>query len=111
MRIKLSRLFGFFLFMAILFLGCRSENDFVENNIIIEKTPQKFYIFETKNNSAFYSKNAEGFDYANAFGYMAQRFDSINKTNITGLINTDNLVIYKKSKKQFFIEVNKVPYI
>lgn len=97
--------------MAILFLGCRSENDFVENNIIIEKTPQKFYIFETKNNSAFYSKNAEGFDYANAFGYMAQRFDSINKTNITGLINTDNLVIYKKSKKQFFIEVNKVPYI
>ena len=83
---------------AILFLGCRSENDFVENNIIIEKTPQKFYIFETKNNSAFYSKNAEGFDYANAFGYMAQRFDSINKTNITGLINTDNLVIGKNGQ-------------
>ncbi|MGS0748667.1 hypothetical protein [Halpernia sp. GG3] len=42
---------------------------------------------------------------------MAQRFDSINKTNITGLVNTENEVEFDKDKKQYFISDNNAPYI
>lgn len=108
---KLLKLFGFCIFTALIFSSCRSESDFIENTTNKEQAVQKFYIFQEKYAENRFSKNSEGFDYGNTFAYMAQRFDSINKTNITGLINTENKVDFDNAKKQYFIVQNNVPYI
>lgn len=111
MQKTLLKIVGYYLFAAFVLAGCRSESDFIDNNTVKEKSAQKFYAFKDKNNGSLFGKNAGDFDYGSTFGYLAQRYDSINKTHVTGLIDSENKVKFDKEKKQYFISENKVPFI
>lgn len=100
----------FILAIMLSFLGCRSYYDITQNEKTTESA-KKFAIFQNKINNSFYSKGADSFDYSNVFAYMSQRYDSINSTNITGLVNTTNIVRHNVDKKQNYIVTNNEAYI
>lgn len=100
---KLSFLLGGFL---LLLLGCRHDLEQMDKVSTSESKAQKFSIFN-------FDKKTQRtpFDYAGAFAFLAQRYDSINHTNITGLVNTSNEVVYDSIKKQRFISSATEAYI
>ncbi|AYO57279.1 hypothetical protein CO230_03540 [Chryseobacterium sp. 6424] len=69
---------------------------------------KKFSVFSRNSN---FAKNGDSLNYAEAFAYLAQRYDAVNITNITGLVNTTNNVHYNKVKKLRFISKNSDAYI
>ncbi|MGL5234466.1 MAG: hypothetical protein ACRC8Z_06910 [Empedobacter falsenii] len=79
----------------------------------IEKTEQEkktFAIFSQSSNIQGKS-NKSAIDYANGFSILMQRYDSIHNTNISGLVNTTNIVEHKKNSLQNVIVESKEFYI
>lgn len=101
-KLSLFLLGGFLL----LLLGCRHDLEQMDKVSTSESKAQKFSIFN-------FDKKTQRipFDYAGAFAFLAQRYDSINHTNITGLVNTSNEVVYDSIKKQRFISSATEAYI
>lgn len=101
-KLSLFLLGGFLL----LLLGCRHDLEQMDKVSTSESKAQKFSIFN-------FDKKTQRtpFDYAGAFAFLAQRYDSINHTNITGLVNTSNDVVYDSIKKQRFISSATEAYI
>lgn len=97
-----------FLGILLLFFSCRSETDLVEPERETKETTGKFSIFSK---SSPYAKNANSLDYAKSFAYLAERYDSINKTNVTGLVNTLNKVTYSSNDKHRYIATASDFYI
>lgn len=99
------------LFISCLFFvySCVSEEDIMQT----EKTEQEkktFAIFSQSSNIQGKS-NKSAIDYANGFSILMQRYDSIHNTNISGLVNTTNIVEHKKNSLQNVIVESKEFYI
>lgn len=93
-----------FLLSILLFITSCSQDDIVENNLIEQKveTTSGFYSFSK--NSTLQSRNGNSnFSVAIKYSYLLQRYDSIHKTNLSGLVNTTNSVEYNHKLKQNFI--------
>lgn len=108
---NLLQIFGIATFLAILCISCRPEDDITENTPLPIESANKFSIFTNKTDNSFFSKSDHSFDYSNAFAFMSHRYDSINGTNITGLVNTTNVVKHNIGKKQNYIVRNNEAYI
>ncbi|MGL5234121.1 MAG: hypothetical protein ACRC8Z_05105, partial [Empedobacter falsenii] len=55
--------------------------------------------------------NKSTIDYASGFSILMQRYDSIHHTNISGLVNTTNIIEHKKNSRQNIILESKDFYI
>lgn len=99
---------AFILSLLMIAVGCRSEYEFVETNTELKIKGQKFSIFQKNETTA---KGNSEIDFPKSFAFLAQRYDSINKTNITGLINSGNKVFYHKNQQQYYIGNASAAYI
>lgn|GEM_PF-718874 len=99
----------FFLLCLLIFNNCVSEEDVLQ----IEKTEQEKKTFVTfSQSSSIRGKSSKStIDYANGFAVLLQKYDSIHKTNISGLVNTTNIVEHKKNSRQNIIIESRDFYI
>lgn len=99
------------LFISCLFLlhSCVSEEDVLQ----IEKSEQAKSTFAIFSQPSTVQGKSSKFtiDYASGFSILMQRYDSIHNTNISGLINTTNIVEHKKNSLQNIIVESKEFYI
>ena len=99
------------MFISCFFLtySCVSEEDVIQT----EKTEQEkktFSIFSQPSNTQGKSSKST-INYAKGFSTLMQRYDSINNTNISGLVNTNNKFEHKRKSRQNIIVENKDYYI
>lgn len=99
------------MFISCFFLAysCVSEEDILQTEKI-EQEKKAFAIFSQSSNIQGKS-NKSAIDYANGFSILMQRYDSIHNTNISGLVNTTNIVEHKKNSLQNVIVESKEFYI
>lgn len=97
--------------ISCLFLAysCVSEEDILQTEKI-EQEKKAFAIFSQSSNIQGKS-NKSAIDYASGFSILMQRYDSIHNTNISGLVNTTNIVEHKKNSLQNVIVESKEFYI
>ncbi|MGL5235963.1 MAG: hypothetical protein ACRC8Z_14645 [Empedobacter falsenii] len=98
-----------FLLCLLIFNNCISEEDTIQ----VEKTEQEkktFAIFSQPPNLQG-KNNKAPIDYVKGFAILMQRYDSIHNTNISGLVNTTNIVEHKKRSHQNIIVESKDFYI
>lgn len=82
--------------------SCVSEEDIMQTEKI-EQEKKTFAIF-SQSSKIQGKSNKSTIDYANGFSILMQRYDSIHHTNISGLVNTTNIIEHKKefSTKYYF---------
>lgn len=93
-------------FLAI--IGCSTDDEIIVPTQKIEKN-QKFYIFSNPSN--IQNKGVQINDYAKGFAITMQKYDSVQKTNITGLVNTQNTFSNNAKLRQNFINEAIEPYV
>lgn len=93
--------------ILLITLSCRTETDSIDSLEHNVENSKKFSVFYR---NSIFARNAD-LNYAEAFAYLAQRYDAVNRTNITGLVNTTNDVNFNKLKKQRFISKSSDAYI
>lgn len=96
-----------FLLAWLAIYSCRPESEMIKQNN--DKTASKKFRVFSKDNSTAKGNNA--IDYSKAFAYLAQRYDSLNHKNITGLVNSLNKVHYNKTLKQNYISKYSEAYL
>lgn len=96
-----------FLLAWLAIYSCRPEYEMIKQNN--DKTASKKFRVFSKDNSTAKGNNA--IDYSKAFAYLAQRYDSLNHKNITGLVNSLNKVHYNKTLKQNYISKYSEAYL
>ena len=77
-------------------LSCRTEFDSLEVESQHIAKAKRFAVFSK---GSQFAKNGNLLDYSEAFGYLAQKYDSVNNSNISGLVNTKNIITHKSDKK------------
>lgn len=77
-------------------LSCRTEFDSLEVESQHVANAKRFAVFSK---GSQFAKNGNLLDYSEAFGYLAQKYDSVNNSNISGLVNTKNIITHKSDKK------------
>lgn len=93
------------IFVSCLFLAysCVSEEDMIQTEKI-EQEKKTFAIFSQSSNIQGKSSRTT-IDYPSGFSFLMQRYDSLHKTNISGLINSTNKTVWnKKTKQHIFVE-------
>lgn len=97
------------LFVSFLtIIGCSTDDEIIEVTQKIEEN-QKFYIFSNPSN--IQNKGVQINDYAKGFAITMQKYDSVQKTNITGLVNTQNTFSNNAKLRQNFINEAIEPYV
>lgn len=98
----------FLLPIFIITLSCRTESESLENFKPNNEAAKRFALFPKRDPAA---KDANSFRYDKAFAFLAGKYDSLNNSNITGLVNTTNKASYNKSSKQLFISKSSEAFI
>lgn len=93
---------------VFLVYACRSENDVSSFENETTSVSKKFSTFSQKKLN---DKNNSEFNYAKGFARLAQKYDSVNSKNISGLVNTKNKIIWDSSSSENFIDESYEPYI
>ncbi|MGV0941647.1 hypothetical protein [Empedobacter sp. ULE_I140] len=86
-----------------------SEEDIMQTEKI-EQEKKTFAIF-SQSSKIQGKSNKSTIDYANGFSILMQRYDSIHHTNISGLVNTTNIIEHKKNSRQNIILESRDFYI
>ena len=89
--------------------SCVSEEDIMQTEKI-EQEKKTFAIF-SQSSKIQGKSNKSTIDYANGFSILMQRYDSIHHTNISGLVNTTNIIEHKKNSRQNIILESRDFYI
>lgn len=83
--------------------SCRTQDEIEQINAQNEKAKQRFRIFLSKDNKPV--------NYANGFAVLMKKYDSVKKTNLTGLVNSSNVLVTKNAGKTYAMQQNQEAYI
>ena len=104
MKLKRLRFPLWGILLGLLFLqSCRTQDEIEQMNAQNEKVKQRFRIFLSKDNKPV--------NYANGFAVLMKKYDSVKKTNLTGLVNSSNVLVTKNAGKTYAMQQNQEAYI
>lgn len=99
-------------FISCLFIAnsCTNDDQLIEVQTKNNEVKNKFSVFYKNNNT-----QAKGGDlsinYPKGFAILIQKYDSVHQTNLSGLVNTSNEVVWDKNLRQNFIKNVSEPYV
>ncbi|MGC4128631.1 MAG: hypothetical protein QM564_03550 [Bergeyella sp.] len=91
------------LLMLLMLVNCRTSDEVVQ----IENTNKKFAVFSEESR---YGKNSN-FEYSKAFTYLMHRYDQMQGTNVSGLVNTTNKTVWNEEEEIYFPEEIHESYV
>ncbi|WP_313096698.1 hypothetical protein [Empedobacter sp.] len=99
-------------FISCLFIAnsCTNDDQLIEVQTKNNEVKNKFSVFYKNNNT-----QARGGDlsinYPKGFAILLQKYDSVQQTNLSGLVNTSNEIIWDRNLRQNFIKNASEPYV
>lgn len=100
------------LFISCLFItnSCTNDDQLIEVQTKNNEVKNKFSVFY-KNNNIQSKGNNLSIDYPKGFAILLQKYDSVQQTNLSGLVNTSNEIVWDKNLRLNFIKNASEAYV